>query len=133
MIEARAAARLSQQALADALGVNKSTVWRWENEDRRPESIDLAIKVADVTRTSRSLAVAAAGLALPDDEGDSDPRLAGLDPNDPIVAHILALDVDDEMRGFMLDRRRQQITEQRERDLREIEFWVNRERGRGAA
>lgn len=129
VLQSRASARLSQQALADALGVNKSTVWRWENEDRRPESIELAIRVADVTKTPRSIAVAASGLALAGDEEDADPRLVGLDPNHPVVRKIMALDVSEEMRGYMLDRQRQIEELRRQQDLAELEIIANRQRG----
>jgi transcriptional regulator with XRE-family HTH domain len=140
VLEARRQARMSQQALADAIGANKSTVWRWENEDRAPESVEVAEKVADATNTPRATARAAGGFAASDDEG-TDPRLAGLDPDDPVVRHIMSLDVDEEMREMMLDRRRQILADRARQDIDEIEFWANRgdrrergERGeRGAA
>jgi transcriptional regulator with XRE-family HTH domain len=129
VLEARTLARMSQQALADAMGVNKSTVWRWENEDRGPESVEMALRVADATRSSRELAVAAAGFALPEEDDELDPRLRGLDPADPVVRHIMGLDIDEETRGYMLDRRREILALRREQDLRELDIIVRRERG----
>lgn len=121
---------MSQQALADALGVNKSTVWRWENESRAPESLDLAVRLADATRTPRDVAAAAAGFAMRDEaEDDLDPRLVGLDPNDPVVRHIMALEIDEDMRGYMLDRRRQILDLRRQQDLAEVDILARRERG----
>lgn len=130
VLEARRLSGMSQQALADALDVNKSTVWRWENESRTPESLDLAVRVADVTRTPRDIAAAAAGFAMRDNtKKELDPRLIGLDPNDPVVRHIMALDVDEELRSYMLDRRRQILAMRREQDLQEVDIIVRRERG----
>lgn len=130
VLEARRLSGMSQQALADALGVNKSTVWRWENESRAPESLDLAVRLADATRTPRDVAAAAAGFAMRDEtEDDLDPRLVGLDPNDPVVRHIMALDIDEDMRGYMLDRRRQILDLRRQQDLAEVDILARRERG----
>ena len=130
VLEARTLARMSQQALADALGVNKSTVWRWENENRAPESLELAIRLADATRSSREVAAAAAGFAMPDDSEEApDPRLRGLDPKDPVVIHIVNLDIDEEMRRFMLDYHRQKLALRREQDILEVDIMARRERG----
>lgn len=128
VLESRRAARLSQQALAEALGVNKTTVWRWENEDRRPETPELAIKVATVTRQQPDRALVAAGFAI-QIEDDLDPRLVGLDPGDPVVQHILSAPVTERMRELMLDRRRQQIAHRDAQDIAELEFWVERQGG----
>jgi DNA-binding XRE family transcriptional regulator len=126
VLDARRTARLSQQALADALGVNKTTVWRWENEDRRPESLELAIKVADVTNTAREVAVVAAGFAMP--QAEFDPRLAGLDPNDPIVRHIDGLNISEQRKQWMFDRRRKILEDRRRADLEEVQFLAEVER-----
>lgn len=125
--------------LAELAGLSPSTVSNWKNGKQRP-TLDKLTAIANVLHKPRRELWLQAGLVDADDVDagepeDVDPRLDGLDRNDPVVAHILGLDVDAEMKGFMLDRRRQQLAEQRERDLREIEreveFW--RERGRGAA
>lgn len=98
-------------------------------------TLDVARRIALAVNDKTENAVRAAGALLDAEDTEGDPRLRGLDQGDPVVQHILALDLgdDEEMRGFMLDRRRQQVAEQRERDLREIEreieFWANRRSG----
>lgn len=131
----RRRAELTQQQLADAVGTSRETVIRWEKGIHKPENLETVLKVAAALRADRDLALAAADLYAgePPPLPELDPRLEGLDPNDPLVVHIMELEVDEEMRGYMLDRRRQQIAEQRERDLRELErerqFWTERRRG----
>lgn len=49
--EARKQAGHSQQALAVMLGVNTSTIWRWE-KGRRPIAIDDIAALADACETS---------------------------------------------------------------------------------
>lgn len=125
VLEARRLAGLSQQALADILNVNKSTVWRWENESRAPESLDLAIRVADATRTPRETAAAAGGFAMrDDDDAEPDPRLVGLDPNDDVVRLIMSLSVDEGLRSRMLNRRRQVLADRARADIEEVRFWA---------
>lgn len=123
VLEARRLSGLSQQALADVLGVNKSTVWRWENESRAPESLDLAVRVADATRTPRETAAAAGGFTMRDETDDTpDPRLVGLDSNDDVVRLIMSLDVDESLRSRMLNRRRQVLADRTRADLEEVRF-----------
>lgn len=125
--------------LAELAGLSPSTVSNWKNGKQRP-TLDKLTAIAQVLGKPRSELWVEAGLVAgadvnADEPEERDPRLDGLDQNDPVVQHILALDLgdDEEMRGFMLDRRRQQVAEQRERDLREIEreieFWANRRSG----
>lgn len=110
--------------------VSRATLFRIMMGETKRVSVDTVRLVAQIAGDDPEevLAMAAGSLA---ELGERDPRLDGLDPSDPVVAHILALDVDEEMRGFMLNRRRQQLAERNEQDIREIEFWANR--GRGAA
>lgn len=128
VLQARTNAKLSQRALAAKLGVDRVTVWRWENENRRPESAELAVKVADVTHTVRELALAAAGLGMPDDPADEHGlALRGLDPGDPVVQNILSLDISNEERDVMLKRRAEIVALRLAQDLRELELMARRD------
>lgn len=117
--------------LADMAGVSPETWWRWEKRGQKPKEADVVERFAKGFGLEADDAMWAAGLLIEDSAEDADPRMNGLNPNDPVVAHIMRLEVDEEMRGFMLDRRREQIAQRNEQDLREIEFWANK--GRGAA
>lgn len=127
----RISVRLSQLALAKAVGVSRETVWRWETGRQKPENAEVVGRLSKVIHQDYDELMRAAGLALvePETAPEPDARLRGLDPRDPVVVHIMNLNVDEEMRGFMLDRRRQQIAERNEQDIREIEFWANRRSG----
>lgn len=122
----RKAAGMTQQQLADAVNVARETIWRWETGKQKPEVIDTVLAVADALGADRDQALMAADLhpgpaqevPLPD------PRLRGLDPDDPVVQHIMGLDVDEELRGMMLDRRRRILTQRNEQDIQEIDFWA---------
>src|SRR5688572_2100644 len=122
VIQGRRSLGYTQEKLAALVGVDRTTVWRWEKQGRVPDTVELTLVVARTLGADADVALHAAGHVGPDTpEPEVDERLAGLDARDPVVRHILELDVDEEMRGYMLDRRRQQVAEQRERDLREIE------------
>lgn len=41
----RKKAKLSRKAMADVLGVNETTVWRWETGDRWPQDSDLVVSI----------------------------------------------------------------------------------------
>lgn len=49
---ARAARGLSQQDLADILGVEQPTVQRWETGVREPKTIDMLVKLCDALDVS---------------------------------------------------------------------------------
>ncbi|WP_203911260.1 hypothetical protein [Rhizocola hellebori] len=58
-----------------------------------------------------------------------DPRLHGLDPNSTIVRHIMLLPVDEETRGFMLDRQREKQAErlrQEQAELAELDYFARK-------
>jgi transcriptional regulator with XRE-family HTH domain len=126
----RLASGLSQLALAKAVRVSRETVSRWEFGRQKPENAEVVARVAEALKEDLGRLMRAAGLAL-DVEGEPkpDPRLRGLDPKDPVVIHILSLDIGEEMRGFMLDRRREIVALRQQQDLAEVEILARRERG----
>lgn len=126
--------RLSQQALAELVGVDRTTIWRWESAGVRPENPEMVIAVAAALGVDQDEAMLAAGLAVAGkDAGDADPRLRGLDPNDPVVRKIMSFDVDDEMRDMMLDRHRHNLELDRQRYLAQLEQDERLLRRRGVA
>lgn len=46
--ELRTKARMSQQDLANKLGVSQNTVSNWESGNREPDSIELFLQIADI-------------------------------------------------------------------------------------
>lgn len=133
----RIAVGMSQQALADAVGVSRSTVVRWERNIQKPENAEVVAKVAEVIRDDYDRLMRAAGLALAGrgTAPEPDPRLRGLDPDDRVVKRIMALDISEELRARALNRRRRILAEREQQDLDDLEFLVERDqdRGRGAA
>jgi transcriptional regulator with XRE-family HTH domain len=128
----RIAARLSQQVLADLIGVSRWSILRWEGGTQRPENAEVVARLAEVIRVDFDLLMRAAGLALaaPGTPGDPDPRLHGLDPNSPQVRHILSLNVDEDTRTFMLDRQREIDALRAKQDIAELDLMAKRERER---
>src|SRR4051812_18534502 len=51
----RQLARLSQEKLADEVGTARSTVWRWENSDQKPESYSMAVLVINRLHIDREV------------------------------------------------------------------------------
>lgn len=121
---------LSQQALAGATGQHRTTIWRWESAGVRPETPEVVTAVADALGETHDAALRAAGLALESVEPETDPRLRGFAPNDPVVRKIMSFDVDEDMRQMMLDRHRENLELQQRRWLEDLERDLHR---RGAA
>lgn len=120
----RLAARLSQQALADAIGASRWTILRWEAGQQKPENAEVVAKLSKVIRQDYDQLMRAAGLALAGPEEAPDPRLRGLDPNDRVVQTIMALDISNERKERMLSRRRKILADRERADLEEIEFLI---------
>lgn len=127
----RLAARLSQQALADAIGASRWTILRWEAGQQKPENAEVVAKLSKVIRQDYDQLMRAAGLALATPEtAPPDPRLRGLDLrglalNDRVVQTIIELDISKERKQRMLDRRRKILADRERADLEEIEFLVD--------
>lgn len=56
----------------------------------------------------------------------TDPRLEGLDPDDPVVQSIMNLDITETERKIMLDHRRKLVALRMEQDLAELELMIQR-------
>lgn len=112
---ARRQAGLSQDRLAKGFGGDRSTVWRWENSDQKPDSVAIAVRVADVLEIDRNVALRAAGFAVeeipevPESEDDKLVRSFGLDPNSRIVQRIMTGPWDTGMKKLMLKREREWV------------------------
>jgi transcriptional regulator with XRE-family HTH domain len=87
--------QMTQQQLADALGVTRETVGRWENGKLKPGNIDTALAVIKELGVDRETGLQLAGYAPSDVEQHADPysyvREMGLDPNSRVVRRILNL------------------------------------------
>lgn len=59
---AREHAKLTRPALAVAMGVQRSTIYRWETTNTRPEQADVVARFARETGVNLDEALAAAGL-----------------------------------------------------------------------
>jgi DNA-binding XRE family transcriptional regulator len=123
---------MTQQQLADALGVTRETVGRWESGKLKPGNIDTALAAVKTLGADREVGLRLAGYAPTDAEAVADPyayvREMGLDPNNRVVRRILALKVDEEFRMRMLRRERQlQIRDEQAR-LDDIEWTIDQQR-----
>lgn len=128
----RIAARMSQQALADAIDVSRSTVVRWERNIQKPENPEVVGRLAKVIREDHDRLMRAAGLALAGEAGpEPDPRLRGLDPNHPTVRRIMSLNVTEETRTWMLDRQRQLEAARVQQDIADLELLAQRDQRGG--
>lgn len=123
----RRARNMSQQALADAAGCDRSTVWRWENTDQKPDSAAQALRVAEVLGIDRDTAMRATGFA-PDDERPAEPELwtyarsLGLDPHSVEVQTILGGRWAEDMQRRMLRQEREWQEADRRRRLDQIKL-----------
>jgi transcriptional regulator with XRE-family HTH domain len=123
----REATQLGTKRLAERAGVSRETWWRWESGRQRPEKAEVAKRFADGFSVDADEVMWAAGLAIEDrnEATAPDPRLRGLDPNDRVVQAIMALDISEDRRTRMLNRRRKILADRERADLEEIEFLVD--------
>jgi hypothetical protein len=111
--EAMDATQLDEYALAEEIGTNRTTVWRWLQERTRPANVPTVERFAAATGIDLNRALRVAGFAprgtAPADEAQSVPP--GFNPSDPIVRKILAANVDDERRAEMFAHYRRRLDE----------------------
>lgn len=81
-------ARLSQPALAERLGVPRSTIYRWERGETRPRSPEVVQRMAELLRLPLDEALTAAGLRPATDEVAPTPAMR-LDPDVMELQRIL--------------------------------------------
>jgi len=111
--EAREAALISQIELARRIGVERTTVWRWENKDQLPDTATVAASVARALKLDQDEALRLAGFTVgvpePEPESDDDRlvRSFGLDPASRIVRKIMGGPWDTAMKRRMLRRERE--------------------------
>lgn len=115
--------------LAELAGLSPSTISNWKTGKQRP-TLDKLAAIANVLGKPRRELWLQAGLVEAGDvDGETpeeaDPRLRGLDPNDKVVQTIMALDVSNERKVRMLNRRRQILADRERADLEELEFLVD--------
>jgi transcriptional regulator with XRE-family HTH domain len=108
--------------LSQLAGVTGETWWRWENRGQKPKDIATVEKFANGFGLDVEEVQWAAGLAIADEGRSANPMLRGLDPTDPVVKKVLAFNVDDEMKMFMLKRHRDNLNRAREQSLIDVEF-----------
>lgn len=79
---------MNRTDFASAVGIGRTTAWRWENSDQRPENIRVVAQVAEVLGVDLDEALEAAGLRPaerpPERPTDQQP------PLDPRVRMLLA-------------------------------------------
>lgn len=117
---AREGALVSQSELARRLGVNRTTIFRWEDGRARPDSPEAVRAFAEILGLDLDEALAAAGFK-PGTTAPAEPTRE----RDEEVELILAAPVDDRMKQRMLER----LFELRERDkqrrIEEIRFIID--------
>lgn len=114
--EGRRELRLSQEKFGAEVGVNRSTVWRWENEGMKPENIDVAGAVAELFGVPVDVALKAAGLLVTGRTAPAAPPHPlvlkySMSSTDPIVRRILGADVDERTREDMFRHYRRRLDE----------------------
>jgi transcriptional regulator with XRE-family HTH domain len=113
--EGRREVKMTQEKFAAAARVNRSTVYRWEKDGMKPESVSQVIAVADVLGVDHAVALKAAGLAPPEPAEPRKPHPLvvkyGLSSSDSIVRRILAEDTDEVTREQMFRHYRRRLDE----------------------
>lgn len=122
---------LTQDRLAEQLGVSRKTITRWESGTNRPDTIELARKAVWVLGMDQISGMEAAGYGL--GQLAPDPyayiREMGLDPNSRTVRYILSLDISDETRAAALRRERLNVLRDEARRLEDLQYAFGRDVG----
>lgn len=121
---------LTQQQLADRLGLSRKTIQRWEGTGAKPDAIALAIATIKVLGMDREAGLLTAGYAAAEGELEPDPyayvRAMGLDPNGRVVRRILTMDISDGVRMAALRREKELQVLEEQRRLEDLEFRFRR-------
>jgi transcriptional regulator with XRE-family HTH domain len=104
----RAATGMSGRALADRLGTNPATIWRWETAKTKPESPAVPERIAELFRLDLDEVLTAAGLKPATEEAPTEPTR---EP-DPEVEEIQRSGLPDRIKKELIEH----ILSQRERD-----------------
>lgn len=141
--ENRRRLQITQQALADKLGVTRETIGRWESGRFKPEDLDITVAAIKALGIDRELGLLVAGFAVRATEEELPPepnivryaRSLRLDPDDAVVSAILDSPFDDDMKQRMLRYERSLIDEQQRQRLEQIriqtESYQRRDGGTG--
>lgn len=119
----RQATGISRAEMARRLGVDPTTVWRWETGRQKPESPAVPQAMAGLFHLDLDEALAAAGLK-PDVEPPKEPTRE----RDEEMELILSAPVDERTKKQMIDRLLMLREQDRRRRIDEIEFWIRRGR-----
>lgn len=111
--EAMTATRLDEYGLAEAIGTNRTTVWRWLQDRNKPANVPTVERFAEATGIDLNRALRAAGfaprMAAPVERTPAVPP--GFSASDPIVRRILAANVDEPTREAMFAHYRRRLDE----------------------
>lgn len=120
----RKATGLGRPELARRLGVDPSTVWRWETERQKPESPDVPKVLAELFHIDLDEVLAAAGLK-PDTPVPAEPTRE----RDEEVELILSAPVSDRIKQRMLDRLEVLREQDKQRRINDIGFILDQADG----
>lgn len=119
--------QMTQDSLAEQLGISVRALSRWENDTAKPGTIDLARKAIKILGIDPDRGLWAAGYGGGDIDDEPDPyawiRDMGLDPHSRVVRYILSLDISDELRLASLRREREEMLRDETRRIENVR-WV---------
>lgn len=125
----------SQERLGELLGISKRTVGRWEKDQTRPESVDIAYAAARTLSVDTAPAMRLAGFAPSAAESEAeDPyafvREMGLDPDSRVVQRILNMEgISEDLRMRALRRERELQLRDEQRRLEDLEWTIQQQAG----
>lgn len=104
--------------------ISRSTLFRMISGETQRVPLDVVRLVASIVGDDPDEVIARVAGSVDQGEASApaDGRLAGLDPNDPVVRHILDMHVPDDLRVVMLARYRHLTELRRQRDIAEFEL-----------